>query len=204
MNSARPRSCADLQSAWDDKRHWDGMFRPALQRRRRAIFGENHAANIPSSVRSGIVRLRRQKDGAVGVRFRAVRNRAVSSRNCVAAMRGAGNLLNSFASQTAQDNLRSLDLLFRFGSTFGQAFQLLPVFRTTSKGGCISSHEWHYTEMKNRASVVMEGTVSRTAPVPPLFRSLEQIGRAAAIPAAACRPPCEEGQDPDFRNRQPE
>jgi hypothetical protein len=35
-----------------------------------------------------LVRLRRQEDGAVEVRFCAVKNRAVSNRNCVAAMRG--------------------------------------------------------------------------------------------------------------------
>jgi hypothetical protein len=34
------------------------------------------------------VRLRRQEDGAVKVRFCAVKSRAVSNRNCVAAMRG--------------------------------------------------------------------------------------------------------------------
>ena len=35
-----------------------------------------------------LVRLRRPEEGAVEVRFCAVRNRAVSNRNCVAAMRG--------------------------------------------------------------------------------------------------------------------
>jgi len=35
-----------------------------------------------------LVRLRRQEDGAVKVRSCAVKNRAVSNRNCVAAMRG--------------------------------------------------------------------------------------------------------------------
>ena len=34
------------------------------------------------------MRLRRQADGAVEVRFCAVKNRAVSNRNCVAVMRG--------------------------------------------------------------------------------------------------------------------
>src|SRR5580692_8238756 len=41
------------------------------------------AGRIPAAVR-----LRRQEDGAVRVRFCAVKNRAVSNRNCVAAMRG--------------------------------------------------------------------------------------------------------------------
>ena len=35
-----------------------------------------------------LVRLRRQQDKVVKVRFRAVKNRAVSNRNCVAAMWG--------------------------------------------------------------------------------------------------------------------
>lgn len=38
--------------------------------------------------RPALVRLRRQEDGAVEVRSCAVKNRAVSNRNCVAAMRG--------------------------------------------------------------------------------------------------------------------
>ena len=37
---------------------------------------------------AAVVRLRRQEDGAVEVCFCAVTNRAVSNRNCVAAMRG--------------------------------------------------------------------------------------------------------------------
>lgn len=57
----------------------------------------------------------------------------------------ASNLLNSLASQAAQDNLSSFDHLFRFGSTPGQPFQLLPVIGTTSNGRCISCHGWHYT-----------------------------------------------------------
>ena len=43
----------------------------------------NRQARMPAPVR-----LRRREDGAVEVRFHAVKNRAVSNRNCVAARRG--------------------------------------------------------------------------------------------------------------------
>ena len=42
----------------------------------------------PSGWKPDPVRLRRREDGAVEVRFHAVKNRAVSNRNCVAARRG--------------------------------------------------------------------------------------------------------------------
>jgi len=58
------------------------------------------------------VRLRRQKDKAVEVRFCAVKNRAVSNRNCVAAMRG-GEQRNENDQSVTQvvlvDNRRELD-----------------------------------------------------------------------------------------------
>src|SRR5579872_5387388 len=48
-----------------------------------AALGDGDGAARPS-----LVRLRRQEDGVVKVRSCAVKNRAVSNRNCVAAMRG--------------------------------------------------------------------------------------------------------------------
>jgi len=45
----------------------------------------------PSGKMPDPVRLRRQEDGAVEVRSCAVKNRAVSNRNCVAAMRVESN-----------------------------------------------------------------------------------------------------------------
>ena len=58
------------------------------------------------------VRLRRQADGAVEVRFCAVKNRAVSNRNCVAAMRG-GEQRNendqSVTQDVRKDSRRELD-----------------------------------------------------------------------------------------------
>ena len=54
------------------------------------------------------VRLRRQKDRAVEVRFRAVKNRTVSNRNCVTAMWGGEqrNENDQSVTQVAQEGRR--------------------------------------------------------------------------------------------------
>jgi hypothetical protein len=58
------------------------------------------------------VRLRRRWDGAVEVGFCAVKNRAVSNRNCVAAMRGGeqrGENDQSVTQAVPEDGRRELD-----------------------------------------------------------------------------------------------
>ncbi len=67
---------------------------------------------IPERRRRGIERLRRQEAGVVKVRFCAVKNRAVSNRNCVPAMR-RGEQRNENDQSVTQvvlmDNHRELD-----------------------------------------------------------------------------------------------
>ena len=50
------------------------------------------------------------------------------------------HFLDSLAIQTTQDDLSSLNHLFRFGSTPGQPFQFQPVFQSTTNCGRMSCH----------------------------------------------------------------
>ena len=66
----------------------------------------------PARKMRALVRLRRQEDKAVEVRFCAVKNRAVSDRNCVAAMRGGEQRNENDQSVTqavGMDSRRELD-----------------------------------------------------------------------------------------------
>jgi hypothetical protein len=69
---------------------------------------------------SALVRLRRQGDRAVEVRFCAVKNRAVSNRNCVAAMRGGEQRKENDQSvtQTLDKSRRELDSVGVDGRVF--------------------------------------------------------------------------------------
>src|SRR5580658_380412 len=73
--------------------------------------------------KSALVRLRRQEDGTVEVRSCAVKNRAVSNRNCVAAMRGGEqrNENDQSVTQTVlKDGRRELDSVGKVGRAFEQ------------------------------------------------------------------------------------
>src|SRR5215472_2466539 len=56
----------------------------------------------------------------------------------------AGDLLDPLAAQTAQNDPRSFDHLFRFGPARGQPLQLSPILRTTTDCGRSSRHAPSY------------------------------------------------------------
>jgi hypothetical protein len=62
----------------------------------------------PDRLKPGLVRLRRRGDGAVEIRFCAVKKRAVSNRNCVVATRGGEqrNENDRSVTQTVRANRR--------------------------------------------------------------------------------------------------
>ncbi len=80
-----------LLSRRDNPNRWVPSLFHAIPRRCSSIAVHYEIPLPPANTqrrRRALVRLRRPEEGAVEVRFCAVRNRAVSNRNCVAAMRG--------------------------------------------------------------------------------------------------------------------
>jgi hypothetical protein len=82
----------------------------------------HRSTGTPKQQRAGaVVRLRRRGNRAVAVRFSAVKNRAVSDRNCVAAMRGGeqrGENDPSVTQTVREGRRRELDSVGEDGRVF--------------------------------------------------------------------------------------
>jgi hypothetical protein len=106
------------------------------------------------SLKAALVRLRGQWDRAVEVRFCAVKSRAVSNRNCVAAMRGGEQRNENDQSVTQvvpKDSRRELDSVGVDGRVFERktkpAKRAIGVSRIAGQpGGPRSWHRWLETE----------------------------------------------------------
>ena len=116
MNGFAVRCCGCIRALPPERRSVTGLYLTIVA----------HGCFLPvlrkwtrkAGCKPALVRLRRRGDRTVGVRFCAVKSRAVSNRNCVAAMRGGeqrGENDQSVTQTVRADGCRELDSVGEVG-----------------------------------------------------------------------------------------